>query len=148
MTIYFLKDLARGKKTSKYKQLNISTFCLTEILSKNVRHISVPHYESLSLEKITQFCQRQPNDIQNYMPDRIEIHKVSREWICNIVATVLKNRFTDWVDEQIEIRNEEVREKKDMNIELDEDVAAAFNASTSVSCKSARPMWLYPFFKL
>jgi len=69
------------------------------------------------------------------MPDKGELHKVSREWICNVVATVLGTTFTNWVKEQIEARNEEVREKKDMNIELDEDVAAAFTASTSVSCK-------------
>ena len=69
------------------------------------------------------------------MPDKGELHKVSREWICNVVATVLGTTFTNWVKEQIEARNEEVREKKDMNIELDADVAAAFTASTSVSCK-------------
>ena len=48
-------------------------------------------------------------------------------------ATVLKNIFTDWVKEQIEERNEEIKEKKDMNIELDPDIAAAFHASSSVS---------------
>ena len=80
------------------------------------------------------------------MPDRLEIHKISREWTCNIVATVLKNKFTDWVDEQIKIRNEEVRDKKDMDIELDEDVYAAFQASTSVSCKSRFKFKSYSIF--
>jgi len=108
---------------------------LTEILSRNVRHVSVPHYESLTLEKITAFCRTQPNDIERYLPDKGEVHKVSRDWICNVCATVLGTIFTNWVREQIEIRNEEVTEKRDMNIELDDDVAAAFHASTSVSCK-------------
>ncbi len=49
------------------------------------------------------------------------------------MATVLGDVFTDWVSEKIEERNEEVRNKKDMNIELDPDIAAAFRASTSVS---------------
>ena len=126
MTIYFLKDLAACKKTSKYEQLPTSPFCFAEILSKNVRHISIPQYESLSLEKITEFCREQPNDIHRYMPDKLEIHKVSRVWICNVVATVLGTSFTEWVDEKIQVRNEEVTEKRDMNIELDADVAAAF----------------------
>jgi len=134
-TIYFLRDLARGRKKSKLKQLFISTFTHIEILSKNIKHISVPHYESLSIEKIKEFCRGLPHDIPNYMPDKGEIHKVSREWICNVVATVLGTTFTNWVKERIEARNEEVREKKDMNIELDADIAAAFNASTSVSCE-------------
>ena len=70
-----------------------------------------------------------------YLPDSREIHKVPREWICNIIASVLKNIFTDWIKKQIEDRNEEMAEKRDMNIELDPDIAAAFNASTSVSRK-------------
>ena len=102
-----------------------------------MRHISVPHYESLSLEKITEYCRQQPNDIHNYMPDRLEVHKVPREWVCNVIATVLKNKFTDWVDEQMKIRNEDVRDKRNMDIELDADVADAFRASTDVSCKLA-----------
>ena len=73
------------------------------------------------------------------MPDKNDIIHISREWICNVISTVLKNRFSDWVDEQIEHRNEEITEKRNMNIELDEDVAAAFQASTSVSCKLASP---------
>ena len=43
------------------------------------------------------------------------------------------NLFTDWVAEKIEERNEEVKDKGDMNIELDPDIAAAFQASTAVS---------------
>ena len=46
---------------------------------------------------------------------------------------MLGSTFTDWVGEQIQARNEEVTDKKEMNIELDEDIAAAFKASTSVS---------------
>ena len=49
-----------------------------EILSKNVSHISVPYFESLSLEKIQLFCQRHPNEINQYFPDKQELHKISR----------------------------------------------------------------------
>ena len=52
-----------------------------------------------------------------------------------MIATVLEDVFTDWVGAQIKIRNEEVTDKKEMNIQLDADIAAAFNASTSVSRK-------------
>ena len=95
----------------------------------------MPYYESLSLEKIQGFCQQHHNEIDRYLPDSREIHKVSREWICNIIATVLKNIFTDWVKKQIEDRNEKVTVKKNLEIEMDPDIAAAFNASSSVSRK-------------
>ena len=56
--------------------------------------------------------------------------------------------FTDWVSEKIEERNEEVREKKDMNIELDPDIAAAFKASTSVSREFRFDLISHLFFQL
>ena len=97
--------------------------------------MSVPHYENLSLDKIKAFCSGYHNDINNYLPDKQELHKISREFICNVCATVLKNIFTDWIKEQIEERNEKMKEKKDMNIELDPDIAAAFHVSSFVSRK-------------
>ena len=106
-----------------------------EILAKNVRHVSVPHYENLSLEKIRAFCLTKFNDVDSYMPDKKELHKISREWSCNVIATQMKNVFTDWVKLKIDERNEEMKDKKDYNIEFDEDIAAAFQASTSVSRK-------------
>ena len=95
----------------------------------------MPHYENLSLKKIQVFCNGHRNDIDDYLPDKQEIHKISREWICNVIATNLKDNFTQWVKEQVEERNEYVTEKRDMNIELDPDIAEAFHNSTAVSCK-------------
>ena len=113
----------------------LTPFYYTEILSKNVRHISVPYYESLSIQKIQEFCQQHPNAIDSYLPIPRELHKISREWIYNVVATILGETFTDWVKDQIDDRNEEVKDKRKLDIELDADVAAAFRASTAVSRK-------------
>ena len=68
----------------------------------------MPHCENLSLDKIKASCSGHHNDIDNYLPDKKELFKVSREFICNVCATVLKNIFTDWVKDQIEERNEEM----------------------------------------
>jgi len=113
----------------------LTPFYYTEILSKNVRHISVPYYESLSIQKIQEFCQQHPNAIDSYLPIPRELHKISREWIYNVVATILGETFTDWVKDLIDDRNEDIRDKRKLDIELDPDVAAAFRASTAVSSK-------------
>ena len=52
-----------------------------------------------------------------------------------MIASVLGTVFTDWVRDAIEERNEEVTEKKGLEIELDQDIAEAFNMSTAVSRK-------------
>ena len=69
------------------------------------------------------------------MPDRQEIHKVSKEWICNVCATVLGGVFSGWVRNRIEERNEHVKQNKNLMIAMDADVAAAFRSSTKVSRK-------------
>ena len=69
------------------------------------------------------------------MPIQRELHKISREWIYNVVATILGETFTDWVKDLIDDRNEDIRDKRKLDIELDPDVAEAFRASTAVSSK-------------
>ena len=81
-----------------------------------MRHCYVPHYDSLTLDKITEFLKDDHPHVLEYLPDAIEIHKVSKEWICNVVATILKNIFTDWLKSKVEKRNEKVVDKGEMNI--------------------------------
>ena len=76
-----------------------------EIKAKEVRHVSVPAYENLTIMKIAAFADSVDRNIFDYMPDQQEIKKVSKEWICNVCATVLKNKFTDWLSKMIEERN-------------------------------------------
>ena len=71
----------------------------------------------------------------DYLPDLQELDKVSREWICNVCGTVLQDEFEQWVAVQVKNRNEEVVEKGELAIEMDAEVFAAFQSSTSVSRK-------------
>ena len=65
-------------------------------------------------------------NVMDYLPDTQEIDKVSKEWICNIIATLMKNIFTDWLKAKVDKRNEDVVEKGEMIIEMDPDIFAAF----------------------
>ena len=63
VTIYFLSALSNGTKKKIY--------------GKDVRHISIPHYEGLSLKCIAEFC-NQYDYIGDYLPDGKELQKVPR----------------------------------------------------------------------
>ena len=57
--------------------------------------------------------------------------------------TVVGDNFAQWVKQQIEIRNAKVATDRDLMIEMDPDVAAAFATSTSISRKfSYKPQFL------
>ena len=63
VTIYFLTALSNGTKNKIY--------------GKDVRHISIPHYEGLSLKCIAEFC-NQYEYVGDYLPDGKELEKVPR----------------------------------------------------------------------
>ena len=64
-----------------------------------------------------------------------EILKLPREFIGNVIATIVGDPFYEWVDEQIKIRNAKFKEEHDQFLELDEGVATVVVGSTSISCK-------------
>lgn len=76
------------------------------IKGKDVRHITVPQYEGLALKDISIFLNDGRQYVFDYMPDHQEIHRVSKDWICNVCATILEGEFSGWVRAQIEARNE------------------------------------------
>ena len=39
------------------------------MLAKNVRHVSVPHYSTLSIKKISEFVAEANQDMHLYIPD-------------------------------------------------------------------------------
>ena len=95
----------------------------------------MPQYDGLALKHIALFLNSGYEYVWDYMPDSQEIHKVPKEWICNVCAIVLRGLFTGWVKNQIEARNEKVTKQQDLMIEMDAEVLDAFRASTSVSRK-------------
>ena len=71
--------------------------------------------------------------IADWLPEMIEIPRLPKDYLANVAFTVVGKPFGDWVKEQIEERNLKITTDKQLNIELDPELAAAFNASTAVS---------------
>ena len=127
VTVYFLKDLMSGTKTSKYISRPFSCDQLDiEIKAKEARHISVPYYDTLTIKTILAFLDDGHKHVYDYLPDLQELDKISREWICNVCYIVLEDDFSGWVKTQIRNRNEEVIEKNELAVEMDAEVYAAF----------------------
>ena len=127
MTIYFLKDIIGRKKAWVHND--------------DVKTCHVPQYKRLSIDKIMEFLADKPM-VDVYFPDEPDMPKVPKQWIVNVCAAVLGNVFKQWVAEQIEERNAEMADKRDLMIAMDPHMAAKFQASTHMSRK------LQPFFTL
>ena len=69
------------------------------------------------------------------MPEERDLSKITRQFVIDIVNTVVKEPFRIWVKLRVEERNEKIKSQMDLNLKLDPEIAKAFHASTNVSSK-------------
>ena len=78
------------------------------------------------------------------LPDnRKEILKFNRQYLVNVVYTILGEPFAAWTRERIEARNEKVTTEKELAIDMDNEIAEVFR---SVSNTASFSFLFYPSF--
>ena len=97
-----------------------------------IKFLYVPQYESLKIALIMAQALSIP-EAMNHLPILKEIEKVPKAWLCTIIYSVVGKQFAGWVQERIGERNEKVTVIRDLNINIDPKVLAAFNISNAVS---------------
>ena len=85
-----MKDLISGKR--KY------------VLSNDIKHLTIPQYETLSVKEIKKFITDNADSLL-YLPEEQEWEKLPKAWFCNIIHTVITDKFEAWVKARIEARN-------------------------------------------
>ena len=70
------------------------------------------------------------------MPIEKELKSLNKQFIVNVAYSVVGEPFKQWVKDMIETRNQDMTKSKNLLINMDPDVAAAFMASTAVSSNS------------
>jgi len=92
-----LRDIAIGAKS--------------RIASKDVQVILVPYYDGLSIEKMLEFA-KGIDAVMKALPDlKREILRLPREYIANVIYTLVGEKFKEWVTARIEARNSYLAEK-------------------------------------
>ena len=132
LNIYFLKDLVMGRKKCKcpFRQL----IDIVVIKEAEAKQINVPYYEGLTIEKLLEASQQYPI-LNDYLPDKRDISRLPRQWIVNLIYTLVGDDFKHWVAEKIRSRNDRIASKYDLMLDLDPAIAKAFMASSMVSSK-------------
>ena len=88
------------------------------------------------MKDVMAFLDESHSHVYRYLPDRkLELPKTPKQWICNIVASVVGEPFGKWVKKQVETRHEKVSVKKSIMISMDPEIAKVFKQSTAVSSK-------------
>ena len=100
-----------------------------DIKCDRVSYLFCPQYEGLSLECVLKQAASY-KEVWQFFPDQRDIAKLPRQWVINVLNTIVGEPFSDWVRLQIDSRNEKLASDHNLNIELDPEIAAAFRASS------------------
>ena len=120
VTVWHLKDVQSGAKK--------------RIKSDQAKHINVPQFEGLSIKDMQAFATAYPQ-LARYFPIEKEMEKLPRQYIANVIYTIVGNPFAKWVESQMRKRNDKIKAEQDMMIDMDPEIAEIFKASQSVSGK-------------
>ena len=82
VTVWHLRDIQSGAKK--------------RIKSADVKHINVPQFEGLSIKDMQTFAEQYPG-VSRYLPIEKEAEKLPRQYIANLIYTVVGNPFSVWV---------------------------------------------------
>ena len=91
-------------------------------------------YNTLTVDSILSYGS-QVKQVKQYLPDERDVPKLPRQWLINVIYSLAGDDFRAWVSQQVKDRNDRVAEKRDLMIELDPDIAAAFGDSANISSK-------------
>ena len=64
-----------------------------------------------------------------------EIDMLHRQYIANLIYTLVGGPFQDWVDKVLKNRSKKLAEERNLNIHMDPEIARIFKASTTISRK-------------
>ena len=120
VTIWFLRDIIQGTK----KHIKMS----------NASHIHLPQFEGLTMEDLMGYARQFP-EVMIRLPPEKEIEKLPRDYVGDVIVSIIGDPFVKWKEERIAARNKKIAEKQNQNCGMDPEIAAAFRASTSISGK-------------
>jgi hypothetical protein len=64
----------------------------------------VPYYKNISIELMLAFA-RPYEDVWKYFPEERDLDKLPRQFVIDVLATVIGKPFSDWVAEKVKERN-------------------------------------------
>ena len=60
------------------------------------------------------------------LPVEKEIQKLTRQYLANVIFTIVGDNFSVWVDDKIDERNAKIKEEGAMMINMDPEIAQIF----------------------
>ena len=108
---------------------------------KDVKVCRVPHLKGLTVDDLLKFGIEKAN-IMDYLPEYEYKKLPNRQWLCNVLHTLLGDTFTKFVQDKIKDRVKLVIRKKELNVKALPEFVEIFNKSQNISVQKGRSHYL------
>ena len=103
--------------------------------------IKVPQYKGLRVNEIIEFASGHI-DIKKFLPKYSYEKEPNREWLCNIVNTLLNEEFNKFIGEKVEIRKQEFIKSQNISVSVKPEFLKIFKNSQSISYSKGKSHFL------
>ena len=103
--------------------------------------IKVPQYKELFVKDLLKFASTKIN-IKRYIPDYEYSKEPNREWLCNLLNTLIPEDFKSFIAEKTEIRKQNLIESQNLSINAKPEFIDIFKKSQAVSLMKGRSHFL------
>ena len=113
--------------------------------SNNVKVCSVPHLDGLKISQIIEFS-RQHVNIEAYLPDYEYSKYPNRDWLWNVVNSLLDKKFQEFIQNKIWEHTKKMVMKKKLSIKALPEFVDIFKLSKNISVQKGRSHYLLKKF--
>ena len=106
-----------------------------KIYGKDVKYFNVPQYEGLTIKDFLEYSDMYPEVMKALPIERKEIFKLPRQYIINVVNTIVGEPFVKWVQKRVDERHKKVADDTQPFIDFDAEIAEIYKNSNAVSGK-------------
>ena len=114
---------------------------------KDVTVIKVPQYKGLTVRNILRFADSKFH-VTNYLPDYTYAKEPNREWVWNVINTIIPGDFQAFIEEKVNERKQYLIESQNLGISVLPEFQNIFKNSQAVSTVNGKSYFLARFPKV
>ena len=95
----------------------------------------------MTVEELVKFGEEKAN-ISDYLPDYEYQKQTNRQWLCNVLNTLLGDTFSDFVQQKLKDRVKHIVRKKDLKMKALPEFVDIFMKSKNISVQKGRSHYL------
>ena len=118
------------KQDSTQKLRSILLGTILYVKWEDVSVIKIPQYKGLQFKGLLRFAEHKIS-IYKYLPDYYYNKQLNREWLCNLLNSLIAKYFQAFIKEKVEIRKNELIESQNLGIHAKPEFISIFKKITS-----------------